>query len=233
MTVLCAGPAGADEMAAMVETSRLRMAIGSDGRVVEFVDKQSGLNYVADRGSACAWVRKAGQLQPATALAVADGQWQLRFAESDVAVLLPSGSAAACRLGSCVVNGEDIEEFVFCDVPLTLQGMPAEPFAACALALNLKTNVAELPRPASRLRAVCYPKFGCVGAAVAIVAVRRRSCARRCRRRSRRHPNCRIRPWVVPGHWTHRSIAAPTCSTSTASPKGTWTNGSPWRRAWA
>ncbi len=60
---------------------------------------------------------------------------------------------------------------MFCDIRLTLQGLPAEPFAACALALNLKTNVAQLPRPASHLRAVCYPKFGCVGAAVAIVAV--------------------------------------------------------------
>ena len=59
---------------------------------------------------------------------------------------------------------------MFCDIPLKLQGLPDEPFAACALALNIKTNVAELPRPSSRLRATCYPKFGCAGAAVAIVA---------------------------------------------------------------
>ena len=41
---------------------------------------------------------------------------------------------------------------------------------ACALALNLKTNVAELPQPGSRLRAIAYSRFGFDGAAAALVA---------------------------------------------------------------
>ena len=67
------------------------------------------------------------------------------------------------------VTGDGVEEFVFADVPLTLKGAEAEPFAACALALNLQTNVRELPRASSRLEAICYPRFGFAGAKVALI----------------------------------------------------------------
>jgi hypothetical protein len=159
------------EIVGVVETSTLRLAVSGDARVVEFVDSQSGQNYVAGEGGPCAWVRKANQLLPATSLSVVDSQWHVRFGESGMeAVLRPIAHPRHVVWEVVSLSSEDVEEFVFCDVPLKLQGAPAEPFAACALALNLKTNVAELPRPASRLRAVCYPKFGCAGAAVAIVA---------------------------------------------------------------
>ena len=50
------------------------------------------------------------------------------------------------------VTGDGVEEFTFVDVPLTSEGAADEPFAACALALNLQTNVRELP---GRSRAGC------------------------------------------------------------------------------
>ena len=53
--------------------------------------------------------------------------------------------------------------------PLKLKLTPDEPFAACALARNLKTNVLELPRPSTHLWAGCYPRFGLAGASVAII----------------------------------------------------------------
>ncbi|MHB8973415.1 MAG: hypothetical protein ACYC3X_09245 [Pirellulaceae bacterium] len=171
ITAICALPLAADEIAAMVETSCLRLAISTDGRVIEFVDKQSGQNYVADAKNPCAWVRKSGQLYPATAVSVSEGNWQLRFAESNVAAVLRPIALqrhVVWEVVSC--SGEGVEELVFCEIPLKLQGLPDEPFAACAIALNIKTNVADLPRASSQLRATCYPKFGCAGAAVAIVA---------------------------------------------------------------
>src|SRR6185436_16107036 len=67
------------------------------------------------------------------------------------------------------LSGEGVEEFVFADVPLTLRGSPDEPFAAAALALNLKTYVPGFPQPASRLSATCFPRFGFVGARVALI----------------------------------------------------------------
>ncbi len=171
MGLSCLPSPAAAEIVGVVETSTLRMAISNDGRVVEFVDRQSGQNYVVGEGSPCASVRKAGQLLPATAVSVAEGNWQLRFADSGVEAVLRSMAQqrhVVWEVVSC--SGEDVEEFVFCDVPLKLQGLPDEPFCCLCAGLNLKTNVAELPRPASRLRATCYPKFGCAGAAVAIVA---------------------------------------------------------------
>jgi hypothetical protein len=66
-------------------------------------------------------------------------------------------------------DGPGIEELVFLNVTLNLQTTPEEPFAACALALNLRTNVVELPRANRVLRATCYPQFGLVGARVAVI----------------------------------------------------------------
>ena len=56
---------------ATVETETVRLAVSSDARVVELIDRQSGENCVAGEGGACAWVRKANQLLPATSLSVA------------------------------------------------------------------------------------------------------------------------------------------------------------------
>lgn len=68
------------------------------------------------------------------------------------------------------VIGDGVEEFVFADVPLTLKGAAAEPFAACALALNLQTNVREIPGASGRLTAsYYYPRFGFAGAKVALI----------------------------------------------------------------
>lgn len=165
----CAAPAVADQ-AAVVETNALRLAVSTDARVIEFVDRQTGKNYVAGQGGPCASVRKGGQVIPATALSVVDGQWRVKFGDSGFHATLCVRAQARHLVWEVVVSSQDIDELVFCDVPLTLQGTPDESFAACALALNLQTNVAELPRPSNRLRALCYPKFGCAGAAVALIA---------------------------------------------------------------
>jgi len=67
------------------------------------------------------------------------------------------------------VVGEGLEELVYGEVPLTLKGTPGETFAGCALALNLQTNVRELPGANARLGARCYPRFGWAGAKVALI----------------------------------------------------------------
>ncbi len=134
ITALCAVPAGAFDIAALVETSGLRMAIGNDGRVVEFVDKESGLNYVVDGGSPCALIRQAGQWYPATAVSVAEGNWQLRFADTDVEVVLRSVAQQRHVVWEVVAcHGEGVEELVFCDIPLKLQGLPEDPFRCLCL----------------------------------------------------------------------------------------------------
>ena len=49
-------------------------------------------------------------------------------------------------------------------------GKKGTPFAACALALDLKTNVLQLPGLNTRMQALCSARFGVTGAKAAIVA---------------------------------------------------------------
>ena len=96
----------------------------------------------------------------------------MQFGDSGFeAVLRVTAAAAALTWEVVSTQGEDIDEFVFCDVPLKLQGNGRR--AVCGLCAGAEPED-ECRRsyraPASRLRAACYPKFGCAGAAVAIVA---------------------------------------------------------------
>ncbi|MEI6424653.1 MAG: hypothetical protein WCP55_20725, partial [Lentisphaerota bacterium] len=63
------------------------------------------------------------------------------------------------------ISGQDVTEFKFMDLPLTLSGTGDESFAICALALNLNTKVEELPGMNSRPAASCYARFGFGGRA--------------------------------------------------------------------
>ena len=87
------------------------------------------------------------------------------------AVLHVESRDSYIRLVVELVSGENVESLIFLNVPLTLQGRPAEPFGSCALSLNLVTRVNQLPALQTSLRASCYSKFGMEGAKVAIVAV--------------------------------------------------------------
>ena len=68
------------------------------------------------------------------------------------------------------VDGQ-ADELTFVNIPLTLEGMPYEPFAGCVLSMNLFTRVRELPALQSNLRATCYKHFGITGAEVTLIGV--------------------------------------------------------------
>ncbi|NLB97944.1 MAG: hypothetical protein GX785_19810, partial [Armatimonadetes bacterium] len=159
------------ETAMVIESEHLRYAVGNDANIVSFVDRATGTDYRASGAAACARVCKAGREYPARAASWNAGRLTLGFGDAGVtAVLKVTASKHAITLEVDSVEGEGIEWLLFADIPLSLKGQPEEAFAACALALNLKTRVPDLPRPASRLRAFCYPRTGLSGAAVALVA---------------------------------------------------------------
>ncbi len=154
-----------------LETDYLTYELGPDGRNLRFLDKRSGQDYCArNPASPFARVKKAGQEYPATTAALVDGQLIAAFGASGVrAILRPVSEKHYFTLEVISVSDESVEEFTFVDIPLTLRGTAEEPFAGCALALNLKTNVREVPRATSRLQASCYPRFGLAGAKVALI----------------------------------------------------------------
>jgi len=167
------GAATAQEqpVALSVESESVRLTVGADARTVAFADKASGINYcVPKSGAAFAAVKKGGRSFPARKAVLADGRLQLDFGEAGVsAALAITGTRHSIVVEVASVTGEGAEEFAFVSIPLALKGAAEEPFAACALALNLQTRVDRLPGASSALDARCYPRFGFAGAKVALV----------------------------------------------------------------
>ncbi len=161
--------ARAAEPVCSLETKTFRLGVGSDARVCEFTDKQSNTNLIAGPAS-FAEVRIAGRTHTASSLRDEHGDLAVGFADTDVRAVLRACAAERHVVIEVIsLTGANVEEFTFLNIATKLKAARDEPFAACVLALNLQTNVAELPRPASQLRAVCYPQFGFAGAKGAIV----------------------------------------------------------------
>jgi len=172
LQVAAAGPAQEQQPALSVESGALRLVIGTNACVIGVFDKTSGINYSdLKKGSSFACVKKAGKKISAATQAVAmDGVLQLGFGDAGVtAALKLTGTGHSIAVEVLSVTGEGVEEFTFVHLPLTLKGVDSEPFAACALALNLQTKVNALPGATGLLAAHCYPRFGFSGAKVALV----------------------------------------------------------------
>lgn len=153
-----------------LENRHVRLAIASDGTTAAFIDKATGLNHAQPDSPVC--VLEIGDRVHAPSAAKCAGETvELTFGEIGVRVLLrETAKAEYLTLEVAEVHGIDAaDSLTLLDIPLSLEGAPDEGFAACALALNLRTNVMEIPQPMSRLQAICYPHFGFQGAAVAIV----------------------------------------------------------------
>lgn len=168
---LFAAEVGPVKPAITVESDSLRLVIGTNAHTLAFTDKSSGRNYANQNPTvAFARVKQAGKYHEATKAVVVDGGLALEFGGTGVrATLKFIGAKHSITVEVLAVTGDGVEEFIFADVPLTLKGVGSETFAGCALALNLQTNVRELPRASSRLEASCYPRFGITGAKVALI----------------------------------------------------------------
>ena len=165
------GPATEASMGFRLENEHAIYEVGSDGGNLHVIDKRTGADYCRKARSAFAQVRKAGRTYTASSVLRDDGRIRVQFGRSGVsAVLAAVAEKHYFTLEVLSVEGDGVEELVFANVQLTLRATPKEGFACCALALNLKTNVPELPGANQRLWAGCYPKFGLTGAKVALIA---------------------------------------------------------------
>ncbi len=156
--------------AASIKNGLITIDIGADAKLQRFQDASGNQNYLSPDAAALARVKKDGQSFDATRFSFAENRMKLDFGDTGVtAEIIVHSYPHYSLLEVASVTGEGIEELTFVDIPLTLKGNLQESFAACALALNLKTNVNEIPGPNSRLRAMCYPRFGMEGAKVALI----------------------------------------------------------------
>ncbi|HOT35613.1 MAG TPA: hypothetical protein PLT86_02995 [Candidatus Latescibacteria bacterium] len=152
-----------------ISTQFVRYTVGTDAMNRAFTDVNTDTNYAIP--APCASIIKGGVEFRATEAWEADGLLHLAFGGSGVkARLMAHAEKHHIVLRVVAVDGEGVEEFTFAHIPLRLAGTLDDPFGASALALNLKTNVRELPGPMAQLCATCYAKFGFAGASVALVA---------------------------------------------------------------
>ncbi len=149
----------------------VRLELSADGRCRQFTARAGGTNYCAQpTTTSFASVKKAGRMFPGSSATFANGKLTVNFGEADVTAMIEVTSKKNYFIFEVAeVRGDGVEELVFADFPLTLKAEPDEPFAACALALNLQTNVRDIPGASKRLWAACYSRFGLVGAKVALI----------------------------------------------------------------
>ena len=145
-----------------------KLAIDPDA-LTEFHDLRDDVNYGLQPAKPFARIWLDGTEYAATTASAVDDGVSLRFGESGVRAVVRVTARPHYFIAEVVrVEGKP-DELVFADVRLRPAAAEKAGFAGCALALNLQTNVLELPQSNTRLRAICYPRFGFVGAKAAII----------------------------------------------------------------
>jgi hypothetical protein len=156
----------------IIENSHFRYEISKEGKNLHFIDKLSGTDYLnSDSVSFCAKLNYAGKDYKITKVSMKGSLLELVFGDANTTVGLRikiSNDYVNIKVES--VNGQ-ADALTFINIPLTLEGMPYEPFAGCVLSMNLFTRVRELPALQSNLWATCYTHFGTEGAEVMLIGV--------------------------------------------------------------
>jgi len=156
---------------AVLENRCLKYAIRGDGWNLHFIDKRTGMDHLQGIApSSCALARVAGQVHEASSVTQGDGSLTLTFGVSGVSVVLRVTICPSYFVFEVDSVTGAAEELVFVNIPTTLRVKADEPFSAGTLALNLQTNVEELPGPQQHLWAACYQRFGFEGASAGLVA---------------------------------------------------------------
>lgn len=157
-------------MGAVIENDLFRLEVSPDGLGLRFIDRKTGTDYSRAEKSPFARVSKDGREFAASEVKSSPGGIRVKFGDSGVeAVLKATPMKRWVELEVMSLSGGGVEQFTFVDVPLTLKGQPTEPFAACALALNVMTYVSPLPGPTSALSASCMRRVGFARAKVALI----------------------------------------------------------------
>ena len=156
----------------VLENRFFRYEVDRLGKNLHFTDKTSGTDYLsAENNSLCASVIKNGTEYGVSEVTRKGRTLFLEFKDAGVAASINVRRERDRMIFKVIEVKGDPESLTFVNIPLRLEGMPYEPFAACALSMNLFTRVRELPALQSNLWATCYNKFGLTGAEITVVAV--------------------------------------------------------------
>ena len=154
----------------IIQNNNIEYAIDEQGKNLRFVDKASQIDYL-DKKSASyfASLKKDGKDYPLSAVSLKGKLLTLEFKTVGLtAELLLENGTDRFTLEVMSIRGS-AESLTFINIPLKLEGMPYEPFAACVLSMNLQTHVFALPALQSHLKATAYERFGMKGAKVTVL----------------------------------------------------------------
>jgi hypothetical protein len=161
-----------DQKDIIIENPHFRYEISKDGKNIHFTDKLSGTDYLKkDTISYCAKLTADGKDYNVSRVSLKGNLLKFEFGETGTTVeirLKKSKDYINLKIESVAGPAEAL---TFINIPLTLEGMPYESFAACALSMNLFTRVRELPALQSNLWATCYKHFGIQGAEITLIGV--------------------------------------------------------------
>ncbi|GAA4444439.1 hypothetical protein GCM10023091_34560 [Ravibacter arvi] len=146
--------------------------IDHEGRNLSFLDLKSGKDYLADDSTSfCAYVKKDKVLYHPSAVNLSGEQLEIRFDSAAVVAYVSFQSDKDRVIFKVDSVAGKLDALTFVNIPLKLEAVPDEPFAACLLSLNLKTHVQQLPALQDHLWATSYEKFGLSGAEAAMIGV--------------------------------------------------------------
>lgn len=156
----------------VIENTNFKYEISAHGKNLHFTDKSSGVDYLnSEPASFCAYVTKNGREYPVSLISLTVNLLKFEFAGSGIiASVLIKKEKKRLKLEVVEVKGP-ADSFTFLNIPLTVEGLPSEPFAACALSMNLHTKVTQLPALQTHLRASCYQRYGMKGSEVVLLGV--------------------------------------------------------------
>lgn len=155
-----------------IESDNFQYKIADNGRNLKFIDKTNRVDYLySDTVSYCAYIVQDGEIHNVQSVSLEDSLLNLGFGDSEVVAKIQIKSVNDHVILNVVDVTGSAESLTFLNIPLKLEAMPDESFAACALSLNLFTHVRQLPALQNNLWATCYQRFGMKNAQVALLGV--------------------------------------------------------------
>lgn len=156
----------------IIENDNLRYEIAKYGKNLHFIDKATGIDYVyTDSVSYCAYILQNGKEYHSSSVSFINNFLMIEFGNTGITAEISIGKARdRITMEVAEVKGS-AESLTFINVPLKLEGMPYEPFAACVLTMNLFTHVRQPPALQTHLWATCYQRFGMEGAKITLLGI--------------------------------------------------------------
>jgi len=154
------------------QAEAFRYVIGRDGANRHFIDRRTGADhYPGAATSSFATINKQGRQYPGAVTHYREGKLTLQFGDSGSAAVIGVDSRRGYLAFEVLElsNPADITDLSLLNLKLDLKGEPGEPFAACAVELNIQTFNSTIPGYNNRLHVYCNPKDGFLGAKVAVI----------------------------------------------------------------